>query len=97
MPQETPKKKFEIPDTCSCIVLIIESCAPQRFFDYILRVNFLDFFMGDVTVDILRAKGEDHNDRKIEIKRNPKIPLKHAEREFLENISNMEGVEILFY
>lgn len=98
MLKETPKERLIIPDTCSSIVLNINSCAPQRFFDYIQQeISSLNIFKGGVTVDSKKTKGEDHNDRQIEIKRNPQIPLVQGEKEFLEKMAYMEGVEILFY
>ena len=97
MLQKTPKEKLVIPDTCSRIMINIKGHVSEQFLGHIKRVSLRRLFKGSATVDMRRPVSNEHNETQIEINRNPQIPLNDAEKEFLENMSKLNGIEVLFY
>ena len=58
---------------------------------------FRNLFRDDAKVDIEKKSGEHQDCCKIEIKKDPKVPLTEGEKEFLTKLSELEWVEVLFY
>jgi len=96
MAQETPDEKFEIPDSCSSIKIIIECVSEPSLSAVILRYSLAFFFNAETIVDIRRAEGKDYDNCHVEIKKDPQIPLTDGEKEFLRKNYGKVGLKISF-
>ena len=96
MSKEIPDEKFEIPDSCSRIKIIIKRIRESLFRAAVLRHSLAFFFDSETSVDIQRLEGKEYDNLYIEIKKNPKIPLTHGEKQFLRKIYGVIGCKISF-
>lgn len=96
MAQESPDEKFEIPDSCSSIKIVIECVHKPDLNAAILRNSLKYLFNAETKVEIHQADGENYENLNIEIKKDPGIPLTDNEKKYLRNNNGKLGIKISF-